>query len=224
MDGSSPLARGTQLRYRYTSPLRRLIPARAGNTEFVQTARRSCPAHPRSHGEHFDGDTVHDVGCGSSPLARGTLMALAKIRMLLRLIPARAGNTRYPSARPAARTAHPRSRGEHLSSNRSMSMRCGSSPLARGTQSYSKKESKEHRLIPARAGNTGGRRQFMSWQTAHPRSRGEHPNNGFQSGANLGSSPLARGTRDWVPEDLAPDRLIPARAGNTTTKPSTTSP
>ncbi len=52
-------------------------------------------------------------------------------------------------------------------------------------------------------------------QTAHPRSRGEHQtvvNDGF---IRNGSSPLARGTPLDPIHAVKPDRLIPARAGNT---------
>ena len=50
---------------------------------------------------------------------------------------------------------------------------------------------------------------------AHPRSRGEHKEIRFRVGAQMGSSPLARGTlRRSGPGD-APKGLIPARAGNT---------
>ena len=50
--GSSPLARGT-LRRRLEHPaVRRLIPARAGNTATSRTPRIPISAHPRSRGEH----------------------------------------------------------------------------------------------------------------------------------------------------------------------------
>ena len=50
--GSSPLARGTQRRI--PPPHRRpgLIPARAGNTAWLQASTPWSEAHPRSRGEH----------------------------------------------------------------------------------------------------------------------------------------------------------------------------
>ena len=70
-------------------------------------------------------------------------------------------------------------------------------------------------LIPARAGKTrpGHRANGRCW--AHPRSRGENRRGRRLRGRHQGSSPLARGKRGLGHPDLAPDRLIPARAGKT---------
>ena len=70
---------------------------------------------------------------GSSPLARGTPVEGWHALDADGLIPARAGNT-YPRGVYAVLCwAHPRSRGEHLSTSVSATVRPGSSPLARGT-------------------------------------------------------------------------------------------
>ena len=50
--------------------------------------------------------------------------------------------------------AHPRSRGEHSHILEPQAFNSGSSPLARGTQVGGLTRQLEHRLIPARAGNT----------------------------------------------------------------------
>ena len=49
---------------------------------------------------------------------------------------------------------------------------------------------------------------------AHPRSRGEHAAATAAKWLKDGSSPLARGTFTGTLEELARERLIPARAGN----------
>ena len=54
---------------------------------------------------------------------------------------------------------------------------------------------------------------------AHPRSRGEHTAARDFATDNLGSSPLARGTRDTITLNAGRWGLIPARAGNTTEPP-----
>ena len=152
--GSSPLARGTQVPTERRISDERLIPARAGNTLSRSSAPPSQPAHPRSHGEH--GSLAYAWKChfGSSPLARGT-HARARLRhRRRRLIPARAGNTRYSAHRLLAHTAHPRSRGEHCRHIQDQPGRCGSSPLARGTLPHERRVGAVRRLIPARAGNT----------------------------------------------------------------------
>ena len=154
---------------------------------------------------------------GSSPLARGTHYTLLLTIGCCRLIPARAGNTCGQIQLRNLHPAHPRSRGEHIAYVRWLVGGLGSSPLARGTRGQPPGEAGRRRLIPARAGNTrvlGGTSAFLP---AHPRSRGEHMLNHYQSMIFDGSSPLARGTQSGEPEQEGVTRLIPARAGNTPT-------
>ena len=192
-----------------------LIPARAGNTP-RQYRRRACqPAHPRSRGEHWEPTHRRLTDIGSSPLARGTPGHVVGFGLGVRLIPARAGNTSNPTGPRKPATAHPRSRGEHASSNEASWCPSGSSPLARGTRDAWLLSGDSIRLIPARAGNTRmGRRRAHAHQ-AHPRSRGEHPVIAETCAAYSGSSPLARGTRTLTVTIRRRIRLIPARAGNT---------
>ena len=212
--GSSPLARGTREYAVDCACLSRLIPARAGNTNAPQDAPGRGAAHPRSRGEHWCVCAGGRCFPGSSPLARGTLLLVVVNGRLVRLIPARAGNTFCSSCRCAPSSAHPRLRGEHgTSSPRARAItgssplargtppltmhrrgRCGSSPLARGTQNAGMHRRTVHRLIPARAGNTPSNRSSWKRPTAHPRSRGEHATRKSRSLCTLGSSPLARGT------------------------------
>ena len=131
--GSSPLARGTRLRCRVLLLCRRLIPARVGNTDNPKAAAAYRAAHPRSRGEHPIPDTSLSLSDGSSPLARGTHVLMAHGVGVVRLIPARAGNTSGSGACVRGSTAHPRSRGEHGGTNSLPRTNNGSSPLARGT-------------------------------------------------------------------------------------------
>ena len=91
---------------------------------------------------------------GSSPLARGTRRPPVTKPPLMRLIPARAGNTSRTLAGMRHRPAHPRSRGEHDGAALRVDDSCGSSPLARGTLKGDFSGGGAGRLIPARAGNT----------------------------------------------------------------------
>ena len=152
---------------------------------------------------------------GSSPLARGTRGNLMEVRVVLRLIPARAGNTVTMCAPAVLPPAHPRSRGEHRGSICALWITLGSSPLARGTPAAFISVGIFLRLIPARAGNTVDANSYYAQWTAHPRSRGEHRTayDGFTP--YVGSSPLARGTLRRIIACLFRVRLIPARAGNT---------
>ena len=112
--GSSPLARGTPWVGFFFRASPRLIPARAGNTKSVSWIEQETLAHPRSRGEHPLFKTAHATACGSSPLARGTRVDQVCLVLCARLIPARAGNTTGVLRFLHSRTAHPRSRGEHL--------------------------------------------------------------------------------------------------------------
>ena len=152
---------------------------------------------------------------GSSPLARGTPNGAGRTLAVLRFIPARAGNTGPPRPRAVLRPVHPRSRGEHVAARSDSGQAAGSSPLARGTHHHARPRPGRSRFIPARAGNTRGRRSAPTRSPVHPRSRGEHRPVRERIVRRRGSSPLARGTppaRSGVPPLR---RFIPARAGNT---------
>ena len=152
---------------------------------------------------------------GSSPLARGTLNCRPNRLYNVRLIPARAGNTRRALARRPLARAHPRSRGEHIPALVVLDAVLGSSPLARGTLHNNCDCMVVPGLIPARAGNTLLNRPIGDPCRAHPRSRGEHAVGGMSKLFEPGSSPLARGTRSGTELRILFPGLIPARAGNT---------
>ena len=192
--GSSPLARGTPSLDLTDDMGKGLIPARAGNTPGAARLKKCLWAHPRSRGEHGSGSTLVAAQMGSSPLARGTQVAVSIATVNDGLIPARAGNTSSLRRCPSCRWAHPRSRGEHLAHTHRLPVGLGSSPLARGTQISVAAASSTAGLIPARAGNTRLRHVSQSGFVAHPRSRGEHSPPRFFGVWGGGSSPLARGT------------------------------
>ena len=192
--GSSPLARGTRPDPTRAGGLSRLIPARAGNTVGGFDLVGASSAHPRSRGEHQCLIRNWRPRFGSSPLARGTPRSAMLLRPLRRLIPARAGNTKSSGTSAPYRSAHPRSRGEHIFQKSLAAGHGGSSPLARGTQDNYGEELLEVRLIPARAGNTPHHAAGAGFGAAHPRSRGEHGTIAPKSMLSHGSSPLARGT------------------------------
>ena len=172
-------------------------------------------AHPRSRGEHCPGKRRELAALGSSPLARGTPKFPLFQLVCMRLIPARAGNRRHRVQLRATPPAHPRSRGEHLTIRQLLPVLFGSSPLARGTPSWLQGVQGGTRLIPARAGNTRDLPSSSGSAAAHPRSRGEHLLiSGLFQGVR-GSSPLARGTLGDPNMSATATRLIPARAGNT---------
>ena len=215
LPGSSPLARGTLVQVALDLNGVRFIPARAGNTCRRQRTPSTLPVHPRSRGEHgSSGSTLRNTS-GSSPLARGTPGWKTTSPVLLRFIPARAGNTAALAIAASDRSVHPRSRGEHNPPATCSGRVRGSSPLARGTRKVERKRCVAVRFIPARAGNTPSCRAPAFPGAVHPRSRGEHCPCHARQGNEPGSSPLARGTPHVQLVEAAPHRFIPARAGNT---------
>ena len=152
---------------------------------------------------------------GSSPLARGLLADPLLLRLVLRIIPARAGFTEEEETNIVNTEDHPRSRGVYLSSLALPSSLCGSSPLARGLLGHGVAQPSELRIIPARAGFTSSIIYHIIIIQDHPRSRGVYGVETAEPGADRGSSPLARGLP--VPGRRQGDRawIIPARAGFT---------
>ena len=218
--GSSPLARGTPRVVRCPALGLRFIPARAGNTRPITRRPLGTAVHPRSRGEHGVAPAQGDRISGSSPLARGTRHERIGLRLAVRFIPARAGNTRGVAscARPGA--VHPRSRGEHVARRVRPVDVPGSSPLARGTRPTRSCRTRTGRFIPARAGNTAWLALADTAKTVHPRSRGEHVVLDHAQNLETGSSPLARGTRRRERLQRLRQRFIPARAGNTSSPAS----
>ena len=92
--GSSPRLRGTHAYIVGRSPAVRFIPASAGNTRHrlirdIEIGRFI----PASHGEHAIRPTSRLYWYGSSPRLRGTQIRFLLCTLLIRFIPASAGNT-----------------------------------------------------------------------------------------------------------------------------------
>ncbi len=152
--GLSPLARGTRVFSRRWLPMRRFIPAGAGNTPPCPTVWINIAVYPRWRGEHWHKFLSAMLNGGLSPLARGTLRLHQNPAPVLRFIPAGAGNTSAPSEIAIFQPVYPRWRGEHASGAGFASMLDGLSPLARGTQLGRLGAFNIFRFIPAGAGNT----------------------------------------------------------------------
>ena len=203
--GSSPLTRGKHARRPRRVDRRRLIPAHAGKTASRPFHHCRAPAHPRSRGENFMQDVWDDCESGSSPLTRGKQMCIRAFFAGFGLIPAHAGKTRFALSGAMIKEAHPRSRGENREPRQRGRAGWGSSPLTRGKHQVGGRLRRGLGLIPAHAGKTSRARRAPGPRTAHPRSRGENPQNNRLPGTLAGSSPLTRG------------KLAPPRAPDTAT-------
>ena len=193
--GSSPLARGLPIHAACGVPSGRIIPARAGFTSSRRPPPWPHPDHPRSRGVYTRSLGTINHRLGSSPLARGLLIAMQRTLSLRGIIPARAGFTGQTR----------------------FSLLCGSgsSPLARGLPGSFRPWLYGVGIIPARAGFTGREFRGVPTMTDHPRSRGVYSLPEIVTVPVVGSSPLARGLRRGPAVHRRHIRIIPARAGFT---------
>ena len=213
--GSSPLVRGQLNVFLGFFHQLRIIPARAGPTEFDDTDEIVCPDHPRSCGANDTAENIAFAQDGSSPLVRGQRLGADDGHAGLRIIPARAGPTLRMKSESRTSPDHPRSCGANRATM-STSPRCsGSSPLVRGQLGSVTDRLIQARIIPARAGPTHRRRTSPVVSTDHPRSCGANLIANIRSVYGDGSSPLVRGQPTLSDYSLRCLRIIPARAGPT---------
>ena len=157
--GSSPRARGAQVRGTRIGAVGGIIPACAGSTGAGDADWGGGGDHPRVRGEHSHALATMSRTLGSSPRARGARVQGSPGRPEEGIIPACAGSTSAPTA--AGRTAgdHPRVRGEHPDGPAHWVRKKGSSPRARGAHPGRTSQTGDRGIIPACAGSTGRRRR-----------------------------------------------------------------
>ena len=192
-----------------------IIPAHARNTKRYGNSAAVIGDHPRACGEHTVRHCPILPSWGSSPRMRGTRLASCDASCRGGIIPAHAGNTL-----PCCRTNlscrdHPRACGEHISWSFHFSQPPGSSPRMRGTRNSNTDKSYLRGIIPAHAGNTGGRAGWTANPRDHPRACGEHRRPPSGRGGGRGSSPRMRGTLVEQGHRSDDAGIIPAHAGNT---------
>ena len=110
---------------------------------------------------------------------------------------------------------HPRLRGGNSEASSMRASTLGSSPLARGKQGRGREPVLYRGIIPACAGETGGRRRAGSLRRDHPRLRGGNFLMPLMKPWMRGSSPLARGKQRRRVARLQEHGIIPACAGET---------
>ena len=130
---SSPRMRGTRHLVALNLQSRGIIPAHAGNTARDYVFDTVGGDHPRACGEHARVAGSQFTGAGSSPRMRGTPWQLPAYRRGKGIIPAHAGNTRFPCCGCRWWWDHPRACGEHYIETHACLIPQGSSPRMRGT-------------------------------------------------------------------------------------------
>ena len=190
--------RGIHRNPRRSSRCRRFIPAHAGNSRQGDWRPARVAVHPRACGE------FPSTCCGRSTTPR--------------FIPAHAGNSgQRPVERPRY-TVHPRACGEFRSSDGRIQYCSGSSPRMRGIQLPLVNLHQCARFIPAHAGNSAVRGEFVVRHRVHPRACGEFGEGVPGADWVNGSSPRMRGIRFGAAHRRHDCRFIPAHAGNSVTR------
>ena len=141
-----------------------------------------------------------------------------------RIIPAYAGSTLGAARRKDGPEDHPRVCGEHLGNKVGSDGLEGSSPRMRGAQGVIVPTIQGMRIIPAYAGSTTGSPRTACAAPDHPRVCGEHQRQDQGMTPAEGSSPRMRGAPPdgRVLHDAA--GIIPAYAGSTEVRCTSTSP
>ena len=146
---------------------------------------------------------------------RGKHMERIVIVVLIRIIPAHAGQTDLPAGRAIESTDHPRACGANLDSTIIRNPRLGSSPRMRGKLRHHVPDVERSRIIPAHAGQTFGLTVRTGYGTDHPRACGANAANGANAVSHFGSSPRMRGKLADRFGSVENRRIIPAHAGQT---------
>ena len=159
-------------------------------------------------GPRFNGSTK-----GLSPRERGNHMQPLIEEILLRSIPARAGEPRGNLSALRWRTVYPRASGGTSGLRSARVTAEGLSPRERGNQARGGDPFPEHGSIPARAGEPRRPCRRLRPAPVYPRASGG-TRASSSSGAPLsGLSPRERGNLSAEVDTSMPARSIPARAG-----------
>ena len=170
--GSSPRVRGKLFDTVARRESFRIIPARAGQTHAAYENFARMPDHPRACGANSGGVGEQFHKRGSSPRVRGKLRHHHPDRRSERIIPARAGQTFPRHSATDLRSDHPRACGANPTQAIQIGGGFGSSPRVRGKPCGTRGGVSACRIIPARAGQTGGPSQRPRHRPDHPRACG----------------------------------------------------
>ena len=152
---------------------------------------------------------------GSSPRVRGKRRARAVETCEPRIIPARAGQTVLLFEIQPGDTDHPRACGANACRVVFARACSGSSPRVRGKLEPVGAGHERFRIIPARAGQTSAAVGSGSRRSDHPRACGANVRVHTMLLVRSGSSPRVRGKLIRRGKHFARNRIIPARAGQT---------
>ena len=191
--GSSPRVRGKPHLHTRLHHQGRIIPARAGQTPTSARHRPRETDHPRACGANAFSSPLAGSTTGSSPRVRGKPKPWSDEVDALRIIPARAGQTRPAFTSSTSAPDHPRACGANSSDMMIFLPSVGSSPRVRGKPLPFLPLGHRRRIIPARAGQTALVRDLIILDADHPRACGANQVSACRIYVHYGSSPRVRG-------------------------------
>ena len=153
-NGSSPRMRGKRQNAVGDLDDFRIIPAHAGQTTIFLFNSARWSDHPRACGANPCRPPIRWMNTGSSPRMRGKRDQDPEHPYHLRIIPAHAGQTDYPSLFMNMTPDHPRACGANVTSGSPAAYERGSSPRMRGKRISDIRNVTAQRIIPAHAGQT----------------------------------------------------------------------
>ena len=152
--GTSPRMRGKLDLAEVSPAVQRNIPAYAGKTEAVDSAKCGQGEHPRVCGENDQVEELLQSGQGTSPRMRGKRRHTTCDFATWRNIPAYAGKTAIVALVYAVAQEHPRVCGENQGRRAGTLEELGTSPRMRGKLELLKLHDDLSWNIPAYAGKT----------------------------------------------------------------------
>ena len=158
------------------------------------------------------------TSAGPSPRVRGTPSKPPDVVGTVGIIPARAGNTIARSASGWCSWDHPRVCGKHQAGISATQKALESSPRVRGTLERRRWRQLRHGIIPACAGNTRPSCERGFTARDHPRVRGEHVTVYAWGAPRALLAVQLDVARHRVRVGSALPGIIPARAGNTSSR------
>ena len=211
--GLSPRVRGNLPETTHFSPLRRSIPACAGEPAAAWSSALTAAVYPRVCGGTRPGRAAASPPAGLSPRVRGNLVRMAMNKALDRSIPACAGEPSPASSKPHRRQVYPRVCGGTGRATRAFTPGAGLSPRVRGNPPYLLNTPDGQRSIPACAGEPSHPSGGSGVCPVYPRVCGGTAASVAKGTGICGLSPRVRGNRDAVPLPQVALRSIPACAG-----------
>ena len=211
--GLSPRVRGNPDHGRLRLGPEGSIPARAGEPLWDWMRTDHAAVYPRACGGTLQDARLNVAIIGLSPRVRGNLERRLQLSLLLRSIPARAGEPARCAPRAPQLPVYPRACGGTACESTRADSNGGLSPRVRGNQVLHVGRVKFSGSIPARAGEPILAGTGRGPTRVYPRACGGTAGAGLGAGVAIGLSPRVRGNPYLIRDFGDKLRSIPARAG-----------